>query len=139
MTKVFKRITAFALASVTAGAISAVAYAATDEGEQYKFNIYGYGHYEYSNPAAKKDKRDYATIFYDQEESIISETHFMYLTVCSYSGNPGSPITETIQVTSRNDIAAFLKYESTPKINSKCCLKGQIGYYDAKLSGTWIP
>lgn len=134
MTKTFKRITALAVAAVTAGAISAAAYAVGPVGT-FTFNIYGHGQYEYSDPVTKVALDDYAAVH--PEGGIISETSFMYLSVHNYSGTPGSAVTNTIMATKVDDY--MLPYNAPVKTRKDYCLKGQIGYYDSYLGGFWAP
>lgn len=142
MTKTFKRITALAVAAVTAGAISAAAFAAGTN--DFKFNIYGHGQFKYSDPVTKGSSDNHAAV--NCENGIISETAFMYLSVHNYHGNPndpdnpgypGSAVTDTIMVTEVDYY--MLPYTAATAKAKNYCLKGQIGYYDAVLNGTWAP
>ena len=142
MTKTFKKITALAMAAVTAGAISASAYA--EAINDFYFNIYGHGQYRYSDPVTKGSSDNHAAV--NGEDGFVSETAFMYLSVHNYHGNPndpdnpgypGSAVTDTIKITKVDYYT--LPYTAATAKAKNYCLKGQIGYYDAELSGTWAP
>lgn len=131
-----KKFVAAIVAGLAVSATAVTAHAAVYENSYY-FHLSDKGGYTFSAAAKKNNNLDCARVHV--EEGYASETEYAYLTVCENKSYPSGAVTGSQLVEKPSGTYKLYYNDPEDKNCSQYYLCFRVGYYGAKLVGSWEP